>query len=73
MNAQRRKALDTISSKLNELADELDDLASDEEEAGENIPESFEERKQQYEDNVDNIAAAAEALRDAIDCIGEMT
>lgn len=72
MNANRRKALSALSAKLDEIADKLDDLAFEEEEAADMIPESFEERKSEMEDNVGYIQEASETVRSAIELLEEI-
>lgn len=72
MNAQRRKALRAIITKLGELEsqrqeiqEELEEVLSQEQGALDNMPESLQEseRGQQIADNVENLGYAVDFLQ----------
>lgn len=72
MNAQRRKALRAIITKLEELEsqrqeiqEELEEVLSQEQEALDNMPESLQESEsgQQIADNVENLGYAVDFLQ----------
>lgn len=75
MNKQRRKAIEKISDKLEELQAELQMLKDEEEEAYDNLPESLQDGEKgeamqeaiEYLDNADSfIEDAKDALNDAV-------
>lgn len=75
MNKQRRKAIEKISDKLEELQAELQMLKDEEEEAYDNLPESLQDGEKgeamqeaiEYLDNADSyIEEARDALNDAV-------
>ena len=76
MNRIRRKALEDILSKLEDVHAMLTDVQEAEEEARDNIPESLQE-SERYEhaeaacdalyEAVSNLEAAAESIQEAID------
>lgn len=75
MNKQRRKAIERISEKLEELQEEIQMLKDEEEEAYDNLPESLQDGEKgeamqeaiEYLDNADSfIEEARDALNDAV-------
>lgn len=75
MNKARRKAIEKISDKLEELQAELQMLKDEEEEAYDNLPESLQEGEKgdamqeaiEYLENADSfIEDAKDALNDAV-------
>lgn len=74
MNAQRRKALSAIASRLEALQDELDAIATDEREAVENMPEGLREseRGQAAEESADALENACEGLGDVLATVQDL-
>ena len=64
MNAKRRKALNDISKKIDELKSELEDLREEEEEYMENMPENLwgSERYENSQECIDEMAEAEDSL-----------
>ena len=69
MNKKRRKAIEDLSAKIEELKGELEFLQEEEQEAFGNLPESLQggERGQQMETYIDQLGYAVSSLEDAID------
>lgn len=69
MNKVRRKALEEIVAKLEELKCELEMLQEEEQDAFDNLPESLQggERGQQMEEYIQKIGDAVCSLGDAAD------
>ena len=74
MNKPRRKRIDAILQKLEELSEELCIIKEEEEEAFENLPESLQETERgesmqdainNMDEAISNISDATEYLRDA--------
>lgn len=68
MNNARRKQLDKISARIEELKDELASLMEDEEEYRDNIPENLQrsERYEKAETACDSMSYALDSLDEAI-------
>lgn len=62
MNKERRKAIEAITAKLDELKGEIETLQQEEQDYFDNMPESF-----QNDDKGERAQAAADALQEAID------
>ena len=73
MNKQRRKELDTIYRKIEELMQDLTTVCGDEQDAYDNLPESFQEseRGETMYNAIDNMESALSSLSDALDYIVE--
>ena len=76
MNRERRKAIENVIDKLNELKEEITSICDEEREAYENLPESVQagEKGDAMEDNYLDLDAAScdiesviESLQDIID------
>lgn len=68
MNKQRRKAIDAVREKLEELLEELEAIKDEEQEAFDNLPESL-----QDSERGDKMTEAIENLEYTIDYIEEIT
>ena len=68
MNKARRKAIEEIIGKLEELKDHLETLSTEELEAYDNLPESIQssERGERMSEGVDDIDNATGSIEDAI-------
>ena len=68
MNKVRRKAIEEIIGKLEELKDQLETLSTEELEAYDNLPESIQssERGERMSEGVDDIDNATGSIEDAI-------
>ena len=68
MNKARRKAIEEIIGKLEELKDQLETLSTEELEAYDNLPESIQssERGERMSEGVDDIDDATGSIEDAI-------
>jgi septation ring formation regulator EzrA len=68
MNKARRKAIEEIIGKLEELKDQLETLSTEELEAYDNLPESIQssERGERMSEGVDDIDNATGSIEDAI-------
>ena len=68
MNKARRKAIEEIIGKLEELKDKLETLSTEELEAYDNMPESIQssERGERMSEGVDDIDNATGSIEDAI-------
>ena len=73
MNKQRRKELDTIYRKIEDLMQDLTTVCGDEQDAYDNLPESFQEseRGETMYNAIDNMESALSSLSDALDYIFE--
>ena len=60
MNNIRRKALQKLASKIEEIVDELSELSAEETEAADAVPECFENRREEMEENAEYIDNAVE-------------
>ena len=75
MNNPRRKALNDIIAKLEDLKEDLEALKEEEEEAYNNLPEGFQdgEKGSAMWDAIDNMDCGIYSLEEAIDYITEAT
>ena len=73
MNKQRRKELDTIYRKIEDLMQDLETVCGDEQDAYDNLPESFQEsdRGETMYNAIDNMESALSSLGEAMDYILE--
>ena len=73
MNNTRRKQLDELISKIEDVKVELESIMSDEDEYRDNMPESLQEseRYQNSEDASSSMEGAMEALDEAIEKLEE--
>lgn len=75
MNKQRRKQLEDISEKLQQLRDELDSVMEEEQEAYDNMPESLQESERgcTMQEGLDNLQSVIDSLEsDVMDVIQEV-
>ena len=75
MNKIRRKAIQELKSRSEELMEELDSLKDAEEEYRDNIPENLQgsERYEKAENAVDNLESAYYSLEEVISYLEEAT
>lgn len=73
MNAERRKALNSVIDKINDAMSELEGLRDEEEEYKDNMPENMHgsERYENAESAVSNMQEAYDQLEDAVSKIEE--
>ena len=73
MNKQRRKELDTIYRKIEDLMQDLETVCGEERDAYDNLPESLQEsdRGETMYNAIDNMESALYSLSDALDSIFE--
>lgn len=73
MNKQRRKELDTLYRKIEDLMQDLTSVLDEEQEAYDNIPENLQEsdRGQAMYEAIDNLESALSSLGEAQDYILE--
>lgn len=71
MNSKRRKELEKLTEKLEELKCNIEALMEEEQEAFDNMPESLQyaEKGEAMEENITELENAAGNVQDAIDCI----
>lgn len=69
MNKQRRKAIDTVYAKLEELRDDLEAIRDEEEEARDNLPESLQdgEKGEAMSEAIDNLESAIDGIEEVIE------
>lgn len=67
MNKNRRKAIEELISRLEDLQPEIDDLASEERECYDNLPESLQNSERGWQ-----MSAAADALDEAQSSFAEV-
>lgn len=69
MNKQRRATIDTIRSKLEELAAEIESVKDEEQEAYDNLPESLQngERGEAMMTAIENLVIAGSSIEEALD------
>ena len=74
MNKERRKSIERIVDKLNEIQADLTCVRNDEEEAYDNLPEGFQssERGDSMQEAIDAMDDADGSLQNAIDCLTEI-
>lgn len=75
MNKKRRKALEEIIGKLEELKEEIEAIQEEEQEAYDNIPESLNDtdRANQMYENIDALEEVASNIQDyGIDALQEI-
>ena len=73
MNKQRRKELDTIYRKIEDLMQDLETVCGEEQDAYDNLPESLQEsdRGETMYNAIDNMESAMSSLGEALDYIVE--
>lgn len=74
MNAKRRKAIDKIVSKLEELQADLERVREEEQDAYDNTPESLQE-SDRYSESEEAISAMEDAdgsIQEAIDYLSDL-
>ena len=74
MNKDRRKRLEGIVKKLEELKGEIEGIGQEEQEYFDNIPESFQvsEKGETAEEHITNLEEAADQVNEAVEYIGEV-
>lgn len=74
MNKERRKSIERIVDKLNEIQEDLTIIRGDEEEAYENLPESIQssERGDSMQEAIDAMDDADGSLQEAIDYLTDI-
>lgn len=65
MDAERRKKIEVIQGKLDDLHNELTSLKDEEQAALENTPESFQDRREVMEQIIEWLGEAADGLESA--------
>ena len=75
MNNARRKAINKISDKLEQLREELDMLMQEEQEYYDVMPEAFQdgEKGERAQEAVDNMDYALSSIQEAVDYLNEAT
>lgn len=75
MNATRRKDINNIIDKLDELKSQIEDLMQEEQDALDNLPESlqYSERGERMQEAVDALENASESVQEVIDNLNEAT
>lgn len=73
MNNTRRKAIQKIYDRLEELMHDIEALQEEEQEAYDNLPESLQdgERGQAMQEAADNLEYAASSIQEALDYLEE--
>lgn len=73
MNKQRRKALDTLYRKIEELRQEVEEVMDEEQDSYDNLPENLQgsERGEAMYEAIDNLDSACRSLDEAMDYILE--
>lgn len=72
MNAERRKRLEGVKNKLDELISEVEDITQEEQAAFDNMPEGLQdsergEKSQECIDNLENLSADISTASENID------
>lgn len=73
MNKQRRKAIDAVYAKLEELRDDLEGIKDEEEEALANLPEPLHgsEKGEAMYTAIDNLESAIDGIEEALEYLEE--
>lgn len=73
MNKQRRKSIQEVMTKLEELKEQLDYILSDEQEAFDNLPESLQdsERGNAMSEAIDNLEYAMSSIEEVVEYLEE--
>jgi molecular chaperone GrpE (heat shock protein) len=73
MNNTRRKAIQSLLARLEDLKDELSALQEEEEDYRDNMPENqqWSERYEKADAACDNLSSAVDSLEEAIGCMEE--
>lgn len=73
MNNSRRKRIDSIIERIDELMSDLDLIREEEQDAYDNMPESFQdsERGEAMYNAIDNLESAAGSLEEVEDYLNE--
>lgn len=74
MNAQRRKRIDALIVKMQEISTEIEELQSEERDAFDNLPESiqYSERGEQMERSADSLEEAQSDIDSIINNLEEI-
>ena len=75
MNNDRRKRIDAVKEKLNDLISEIETLYDEEEEYRDNIPENMQggDRYQMAEAAADNLQSAIDSAEEAVEYLESAT
>lgn len=73
MNKVRRKRIDEVISKLQDLQSEINDILEEETDYRDNIPENMQqsERYENAENNCDNLQYASDSIDEAVSYLEE--
>lgn len=73
MNNKRRKALDVLISKIEEIQVEIEEIKDEEQEAFDNLPESLQgaDKGETMSTAIGKIEEAYSSLGDIIDCLDQ--
>ena len=73
MNNSRRKRIDALIERIDDLMSDLDLIREEEQEAYDNLPESIQdsERGETMYNAIDNLESAASYLEDIEDCLND--
>jgi len=73
MNHVRRKWIEEVYQKLQDLQEEIDAICAEEQDAFDNLPESlqYSERADAMQDAIDSLEYASSNLGEALDCLTE--
>lgn len=74
MNKQRRKEIEKICERLEDLYSDLEYVMDEEQSAFDNLPESLQytEKGEQMEENVSTIENSLDSIREAIDNLEDL-
>lgn len=75
MNARRRKDINSVIEKLDELKSQIEDIMQEEQDALDNLPESLQygERGERMQSAIDALEYATDSVQEVIDNLNEAT
>lgn len=75
MNARRRKDINSVIEKLDELKSQIEDTMQEEQDALDNLPESLQygERGERMQSAIDALEYATDSVQEVIDNLNEAT
>lgn len=75
MNARRRKYINSVIEKLDELKSQIEDIMQEEQDALDNLPESLQygERGERMQSAIDALEYATDSVQEVIDNLNEAT
>ena len=73
MNNTRRKSIQKIYDRLEELMQDIEALQEEEQDAFDNMPENLQcsERGEAMEEAIESLESAANSVQEALDCLEE--